>query len=93
MLMKNKLQSLIYCFCFCLSISQVFADTALVKNLSGQWDFRIDRKDSGEKEQWFQKTFTKKINLPGSLQEQGYGNEINEHTPWIGYLKKFHIFL
>jgi hypothetical protein len=56
--------------------------------LKGEWKLRLDSADSGVKEQWYTKNFSKTLNLPGSLQAQGYGNNIDSTTPWTGDIKK-----
>ncbi|WP_147676541.1 sugar-binding domain-containing protein [Algibacter pacificus] len=53
-------------------------------NLSGEWSFKIDSLDQGVKEQWFQKTWSEHINLPGSMTENGLGNDITVETNWTG---------
>ncbi|OXU14011.1 Beta-glucuronidase [Sedimentisphaera salicampi] len=52
-------------------------------SLSGTWDFALDRKDAGIKQKWFSKELKEEIRLPGILQNQGYGNDISEDTPWV----------
>ncbi|MBN2244393.1 MAG: beta-galactosidase, partial [Candidatus Aminicenantes bacterium] len=54
--------------------------------LEGQWNFRLDEMDAGMKEEWFTKNFKDTILLPGSLQEQGYGNEVTIQTEWTGQI-------
>ena len=56
-------------------------------DLSGQWRFRLDPADAGETEKWFDQTLEEKIRLPGSLQEQGFGNAPTVETRWIGSIK------
>ncbi|MDR1455939.1 MAG: beta-galactosidase, partial [Tannerella sp.] len=51
-------------------------------DLSGEWAFALDPNDVGIREQWYNKPLEGKINLPGSLQEQGFGNEIGVDTKW-----------
>ncbi|MDR2120800.1 MAG: beta-galactosidase [Tannerella sp.] len=51
-------------------------------DLSGEWTFAIDPDDVGIKEQWYDKPLEGKITLPGSLQEQGIGNDIGVNTRW-----------
>ena len=46
-------------------------------SLSGKWNFRIDREDTGVKEQWFKKSLDDSINLPGSMPEKLKGDEAN----------------
>ena len=56
---------------------------AQILDLSGKWNFALDRDDSGIKESWFNKNASEQINLPGILQSQGFGNDISTKTPWI----------
>ncbi|MFC1497134.1 sugar-binding domain-containing protein [Verrucomicrobiota bacterium] len=56
-------------------------------NLAGKWKFQIDPDDKGISEAWFNKELAKPINLPGSLQEQGYGNDLSTNTPWVAHIK------
>ena len=51
-------------------------------DLSGKWEFRIDRENKGLEQSWYNQTFTDKVNLPGCLQEQGYGNDVTIDTKW-----------
>jgi len=37
----------------------------------------------GVAEQWFNRTLTNRIRLPGILQAQGYGDDISVDTPWV----------
>ncbi|MDR1222653.1 MAG: beta-galactosidase, partial [Tannerella sp.] len=53
-------------------------------DLSGEWTFALDPNDAGISEQWYGKPLKDKIRLPGSLQEQGYGNEAGIDTEWTG---------
>ncbi len=52
-------------------------------SLAGEWRFALDRADAGVREEWFSKNLVDRINLPGVLQFQGYGDEINATTPWV----------
>lgn len=54
-------------------------------SLSGTWRFALDHQDSGISEQWFAKALPgdDEIQLPGVLESQGYGDEIDIHTPWV----------
>ncbi len=51
--------------------------------LAGEWRFAIDRQDAGVTNQWFAKDLPDKIQLPGALEAQGYGDEISINTPWV----------
>ncbi len=55
-------------------------------NLSGEWAFALDPDDVGITEQWFKKTLTDQIELPGSLQERGFGFDVDVHTKWTGQI-------
>ncbi len=51
--------------------------------LAGQWQFALDRDDAGIREHWFNRGLPDKIQLPGALQSQGFGDEIGVRTPWV----------
>jgi hypothetical protein len=55
-------------------------------DLSGEWAFALDPNDAGISEQWYGKALKEKIRLPGSLQEQGYGNDVDVDTKWTGQI-------
>lgn len=59
-------------------------NSAVKVNLSGNWQFRIDSLDRGEQEQWYNKTFSETVVLPGSMTSNQKGNEISVHTKWTG---------
>ena len=46
----------------------------------------MDRSDAGVTGNWPGTTLTDKINIPGVLQAQGYGDDISLDTPWVGPL-------
>lgn len=64
-----------------LAFSQINIGQTL--NLSGTWQFSLDKDDKGIKENWFSKELPDKISLPGILNSQGYGNDISADTPWV----------
>ncbi len=53
-------------------------------SLAGQWRFQLDRADVGINERWFARELPERIHLPGSLPEQGIGDDISTNTPWTG---------
>ena len=55
-------------------------------DISGEWSMKLDHEDIGLNEKWFNKTFNDVITLPGSLQEQGFGNNIDVNTKWTGQI-------
>jgi beta-galactosidase len=52
-------------------------------NLAGTWRFALDRDDQGVTQRWFGRTLDDRIELPGILNAQGYGDEISAQTPWV----------
>ena len=55
-------------------------------DLSGEWSFRTDPDSKGITEKWYTASFTETINLPGSMTENGKGEDISVNTPWTGYI-------
>jgi hypothetical protein len=51
-------------------------------DLSGQWSFELDPNNVGISGQWFGRQMSQSIKLPGSLQEQGYGEKPSAKTQW-----------
>ncbi len=70
------------CILFC-SVCASRAAHRDVLDLSGQWRFALDREDKGIAEKYFDRDLTDKIQLPGILQSQGYGDDIAFYTPWV----------
>ena len=56
-------------------------------DLSGHWSLRLDPLDQGVEEEWGE-LFNGQVNLPGSLQSQGFGDDPDITTPWIGGMRK-----
>ena len=78
--MKRFINFVIICafFCSCAHQQQI--------NLAGKWAFALDPNDVGITEQWYNQLLTESVNLPGSLQEQGYGNDVDTETRWTGQI-------
>lgn len=53
-------------------------------SLAGYWSFALDSNDVGEKENWAMRSFKERVKIPGSLQEQGKGFDVNLYTQWTG---------
>ncbi len=51
-------------------------------DLSGVWSFELDPNDVGITGQWFNRPLSESIKLPGSLQEQGFGEKPSAKTQW-----------
>ncbi|UDF05069.1 sugar-binding domain-containing protein [Asticcacaulis sp. AND118] len=59
-------------------------------SLAGKWRFALDHNDIGLADYWFNKTMPSdlQIRLPGILQTQGYGNEIEAETQFVAALPR-----
>ncbi|MBN1854399.1 MAG: hypothetical protein JW829_16835, partial [Pirellulales bacterium] len=66
----------------CLPIGEGCAQEVI--SLAGTWRFALDRHDRGVEETWYSRELPDRIQLPGSLPEQGIGDAISPDTPWIG---------
>jgi len=53
-------------------------------NLAGEWKFRIDSLDKGITEKWYTKTGNETVRLPGSMAENGKGEDVSLRTHWTG---------
>lgn len=53
-------------------------------SLSGEWKFRIDSLDQGIKNEWYNDMAVESVTLPGSMTENGKGNDITINTDWTG---------
>jgi beta-galactosidase/beta-glucuronidase len=72
----------IFVCCFCLLVLNCAVSAVERIDLSGRWNFSLDRDNVGINEQWYSKQPPQKINLPGSLQEQGFGDKPSLNTQW-----------
>ncbi len=53
-------------------------------SLAGTWKFRIDSLDRGIDEKWYNTSLPEIIRLPGSMAENGKGDEVTINTDWTG---------
>lgn len=53
-------------------------------DLSGTWSFQLDPLDEGLAGQWYAGPLAQQIHLPGSLQAQGFGQDVTLDAPWTG---------
>ena len=51
-------------------------------DLSGNWEFLADSADTGISEAWWNREFLNEIQLPGSMQEQGFGYNLTADLPY-----------
>ena len=53
-------------------------------SLAGEWKFKIDSLDQGIQESWYNTAFEETVKLPGSMAENGKGDEVSLNTKWTG---------
>lgn len=53
-------------------------------SLAGEWKFRVDSLDRGIDQQWYNLQFDETVRLPGSMAENGKGDEVTLNTEWTG---------
>jgi len=56
----------------------------MTMDLSGEWSFELDPDDRGRADAWYSRRLRDTLRLPGSLQAQGFGEEISVDTKWTG---------
>lgn len=56
-------------------------------DISGKWSFELDPQDVGTAGRWFARSLTHSLQLPGSLQSQGFGDPPGIHSPWVGDIR------
>ena len=52
--------------------------------MAGEWSFRLDPENVGEKQKWYAGTLPERITLPGSTAERGFGDDVSVDTKWTG---------
>jgi len=76
--MRKILIQLSFFFLLAFSASATTSNSKI--DLSGEWQFAIDRHDKGIAEKWFSKSLNDKITLPGSMATNGKGDEVTPET-------------
>lgn len=62
-------------------------------SLAGQWRFVMDRDDVGIAQQWFSAALPdESVNLPGSMTENGKGDEVTLETQFTGRIRDTSLF-
>jgi len=56
---------------------------AEVLSLAGGWEFELDPGDRGIGEKFYARQLKDSLQLPGSLQEQGFGEDVDVNTKWV----------
>ncbi len=80
---------LLACACTCLvPVGRLPAADDSVLDLSGSWGFEIDPADIGVANRWFERPLAEALQLPGSLQAQGFGSVPALDTQWTGSIQR-----
>jgi len=69
-----------------LALCSCRQEKELSMDLTGEWNVALDREDKGTTDQWYSSHLTDTINLPGSLAENGMGDNISVHTVWTSQI-------
>lgn len=85
---NNKTNLLRYSLGAALVICSHLFSMAQIVDLSGQWQFKIDREGKGEEQGWYKSDFDYDDNivLPASMPQRMKGDEISVDTKWVGSL-------
>ena len=71
----------ILCAFFLLAIQKASCQQI---SLAGSWRFALDRNNAGETERWFTKKLEETVSLPGTMTENGKGDDVTLQTKWTG---------
>ena len=81
--MKNK--TILFLFILTLlSINTIQSQSKI--DLAGEWQFATDPNDKGISDQWFAKTLSETIQLPGSMATNGKGDDVTVNTRFTGQI-------
>ena len=69
-----------------LALSSCRQETEQSMDLAGEWNVALDREDKGTADQWYNSHLAEPITLPGSLAENGVGDDISVHTRWTSQI-------
>jgi hypothetical protein len=75
---------LIKWFLIIFSVAATAGANAQVISLAGSWRFKIDSLDRGVVHKWYSTPLMEEVTLPGSMAENGKGNDITLNTKWTG---------
>tara|TARA_R110002049_G_scaffold267422_1_gene443786 strand:+ start:16394 stop:19240 length:2847 start_codon:yes stop_codon:yes gene_type:complete len=83
MTFSQTIKIVVICF-FLAVLSSCQSEDKLSMDLSGEWGFKMDSLDQGIDDAWFKTNLSEGISLPGSMAENGKGNDITVETKWTG---------
>jgi len=74
-------------FLFFIALAGCDTGTDTKIDLSGEWQFQTDPEDRGVDEKWYENELPETVQLPGSMVENGKGDDITLETQWTGGIK------
>ena len=83
-LIEIKMRKLLYLLLLAAGCVSHRTDIPEKISLAGEWKFRIDSLDQGIEQQWFMQEQDETVRLPGSMAENGKGEEVTLTTDWTG---------
>ena len=78
------MKKLLFLFLIIVACSNQKNDNLQPMSLAGDWKFKIDSLDKGILEKWYTGSFDETVKLPGSMAENGKGDEVSIKTQWTG---------
>jgi len=81
-----KIPVFLFCTLTILSLGAVSPKSASAEtlDLAGTWRFQLDPENRGIDQAWYGETLAGAVRLPGSLNENGVGDDVSPKTPWTG---------
>ncbi len=86
--MNHRMPHLTFLLTAVVSLTSLSATAATdCVDLAGPWSLRLDPDDQGIAQQWFSQALPETVQLPGSIQSQGFGNVPTLETHWTGSIR------
>jgi len=83
MTFQNTIKTIVFCL-FIIVLNSCQKSVVNTIDLAGDWSFKIDSLDQGVSEEWYGTSLAETVVLPGSMAENGKGNDITVDTQWTG---------
>ena len=78
------MKKIVFIFLIVSACSNQKSENLQPLSLAGEWKFKIDSLNKGILEKWYTGSFDETVKLPGSMTENGKGDEVTLKTPWTG---------
>jgi hypothetical protein len=86
-LYPRRVVLLVNVFSILVCVGQPAAADDHILDLSGTWAFQMDPEDAGVANRWFERSLEHTVQLPGSMQAQGFGPQPSLDTKWTGSIR------